>query len=331
MRPPLLPRPPLRPRRLTDAAPAGSAFTSSRLIYAAAREGCLPARFGRLHARTQTPLSAMGLQAGLTTAFVVLGGGFRRLVNFSVVAAWTFYFLTVRALGLDFGCEGWLIGVGASQVLGVLVLRVKEPELERCVCSWASLGDAESTLCRPYKTWITTPLIFCGVRRARHVAPSQPRHPVLTAAPHQVCVFLLSMPVKAAPTQALAAACFILAGVPVYYLAQRGAPSPCAAAVGARLPCVCVCVCVCFICVADGCCAAAVRNRVERLRAGEGWAAGGAVREDRIELVDSAREARFYSRRTRPYRRETARSTSARRAGWRDRVNTRTPKAARAG
>ena len=69
------------------------------------------------------------------------------------------------------------------------------------------------------------------------------RHPVLTAAPHQVCVFLLSMPVKAAPTQALAAACFILAGVPVYYLALRGAPSPCAAAVGARLPCVCV-VCV---------------------------------------------------------------------------------------
>ena len=96
-----------------------------------------------------------------------------------------------------------------------------------------------STLCRPYKTWITTPLIFCGVRRAR--PPSLPRHPVLTAAPHQVCVFLLSMPVKAAPTQALAAACFILTGVPVYYLAQRGAPSPCAVAVGARLPCVCVC------------------------------------------------------------------------------------------
>ena len=38
----------------------------------------------------------MGLQAGLTTTFVVLGGGFRALVNFSVVAAWTFYFLTVR-------------------------------------------------------------------------------------------------------------------------------------------------------------------------------------------------------------------------------------------
>ena len=40
-----------------------------------------------------------------------------------------------------------------------------------------------------------------------------------------------------------------------------------------------------------------MRDRVERLRAGraraEGWAAGGAVREDRIELVDSAREARF--------------------------------------
>ena len=105
---PLLSLFPPRPHsaELTHAH-TGSAFTSSRLIYAAGKEGYLPALFGRLHARLQTPLHAMGLQAGLTTAFVVLGGGFRALVNFSVVAAWTFYFLTVRRIpwGRDGG--GW--------------------------------------------------------------------------------------------------------------------------------------------------------------------------------------------------------------------------------
>lgn len=74
----------------------GSAFTSSRLIYAAGKEGWLPALFGRLHRRLQTPLNAMCLQASLTITFIVVGGGFRSLINFSVVAAWTFYFLTVR-------------------------------------------------------------------------------------------------------------------------------------------------------------------------------------------------------------------------------------------
>lgn len=37
----------------------------------------------------------------------------------------------------------------SRQVLGLVILRVKEPMLER-----------------PYKTWIITPLIFCAVRKA---------------------------------------------------------------------------------------------------------------------------------------------------------------------
>ena len=85
----------------------------------------------------------MLLQACLTSFFVLLGGGFRSLINFAVVASWAFYFLTV---------------------LGLVILRFKEPGLPR-----------------PYKTWITTPLIFCGV-----------------------ALFLLYMPVVAAPIQALA-------------------------------------------------------------------------------------------------------------------------------
>ena len=73
----------------------GSFFTSARLIYAAGRERYLPAMFGRLHKTRGTPLNAMLLQAGITTTFILLGGGFRSLINFAVVASWAFYFLTV--------------------------------------------------------------------------------------------------------------------------------------------------------------------------------------------------------------------------------------------
>ncbi|RDX56676.1 L-methionine transporter [Lentinus brumalis] len=138
----------------------GSSFTSARLIYVAGKEGYLPALFGRHNSMLKTPLNAMCLQAGLTIAFILVGGGFRSLINFAVVASWAFYFLTV---------------------LGLVILRVKEPMLER-----------------PYKTWIITPLIFCSV-----------------------CLFLLCMPIIAAPLEAMAVLGFVLAGVPVYYLTQR--------------------------------------------------------------------------------------------------------------
>ncbi|KAI0726492.1 L-methionine transporter [Fomitopsis betulina] len=195
----------------------GSAFTSSRLIYAAGKEGWLPALFGRLHRRLQTPLNAMCLQASLTITFIVVGGGFRSLINFSVVAAWTFYFLTV---------------------LGVLVLRVTEPTLER-----------------PYRTWITTPLIFCGV-----------------------CIFLLSMAIKAAPVQALAAVGFILAGVPVYYMTQRG-EEPSSPTAGTIVEAVTECL-----------------DRLRMRWSGSGvWEAFTPGQGDRIELINSARTDRFRS------------------------------------
>ncbi|KAI0818760.1 amino acid permease-domain-containing protein [Irpex lacteus] len=138
----------------------GSFFTSARLIYHAGKEGYLPALFGRYNTRLKTPLNAMCLQAAITITFIMVGGGFRRLINFAVVATWAFYFLTV---------------------LGLVILRVKEPLLER-----------------PYKTWITTPLIFCAV-----------------------CLFLLFMPIIAAPLEAMAVLGFVLVGIPVYYLTQR--------------------------------------------------------------------------------------------------------------
>lgn len=74
---------------------AGGTFTSARLIYVAGREGYLPAMFGRLHKSRKTPLNALLLHAALTIMYIVIGGGFRSLINFSVVASWAFYFLTV--------------------------------------------------------------------------------------------------------------------------------------------------------------------------------------------------------------------------------------------
>lgn len=74
---------------------SGSSFTTARLIYVAGKEGYLPALFGRHNSLLKTPLNAMCLQAGLTVTFILLGGGFRSLINFAVVASWAFYFLTV--------------------------------------------------------------------------------------------------------------------------------------------------------------------------------------------------------------------------------------------
>jgi amino acid transporter len=161
-------------------------FTSGRLVYVAGKEGYLPEIFGKIgvgkmadpHASTLrtrnwaskkmarmfgdeetglffTPVYAMVLNASLTALYILVGE-FGTLVTFYGVAGYTFYFMTV---------------------LGLIILRVKEPDLER-----------------PYKTWITTPIIFCCVS-----------------------LFLLSRAVFAEPTQTLIVIGFVAAGVPVYY------------------------------------------------------------------------------------------------------------------
>ncbi|OOQ91104.1 hypothetical protein PEBR_01191 [Penicillium brasilianum] len=97
----------------------------------------------------------------LYLALVLLGvyivvGGFSTLVTFYSVAGYAFYFVTV---------------------LGLVVLRIREPHLD---CS--------------YRTWITTPIIFgC------------------------VSLFLLSRAVIAEPLQTLIVVGFIITGIPVYY------------------------------------------------------------------------------------------------------------------
>ncbi|RDW83962.1 putative amino acid transporter [Aspergillus mulundensis] len=158
-------------------------FTSGRLVYAAGKEGYLPSLFGKLWTQGSTngsnrlqrrswpsklvsrvfgngtwigytPINAMALNSILTLLFIIVGE-FSTLVTFYGVAGYTFYFLTV---------------------LGLIVLRVREPHLER-----------------PYKTWISTPIIFCCVS-----------------------LFLLSRAVISEPLQTLIVVAFIVAGIPVF-------------------------------------------------------------------------------------------------------------------
>ncbi|EXJ62416.1 hypothetical protein A1O7_02851 [Cladophialophora yegresii CBS 114405] len=165
-------------------------FTSGRLVYVAGREGYIPALFGRigfggqpgpepatpLHKSRKrswlskslarvfgdesigmgyTPVNAMLLNMLLTMIYVVLGE-FGTLITFYGVAGYSFYFLTV---------------------LGLIVLRIREPHLER-----------------PYRTYITTPIIFCCVS-----------------------LFLVSRAVVNQPVQTVIVIAFVVSGVPVYY------------------------------------------------------------------------------------------------------------------
>ena len=160
-------------------------FTSGRLVYAAGKEGFLPGILGRIgmpgmveptscpqrkSCMTRvihrilgaddsgigfTPINAMVFNAVLCAAYIIVGE-FSTLVTFYGVAGYTFYFMTV---------------------LGLIILRVREPYLER-----------------PYRTWISTPIIFCCVS-----------------------LFLLSRAVFAKPGQTLIVIAFVVAGIPVYF------------------------------------------------------------------------------------------------------------------
>lgn len=160
-------------------------FTAGRLVYSAGKEGYIPTLFctiGLSNSSQQmrlprrpgssrghklihwmadeqgffyTPIPAMLLNAAITMIYIVVGD-FTTLTTFYGVASYLFYFLAV---------------------VGLIVLRVKEPELER-----------------PYKCWITTPIVFCCVS-----------------------LFLVSRAVFATPVQAAVVLVFIAAGMPLYW------------------------------------------------------------------------------------------------------------------
>ncbi|CCG82589.1 putative Amino acid transporter [Taphrina deformans PYCC 5710] len=101
-----------------------STFTTARLVAVSGEQKELPAAFGRLHPRTNTPINAILLQLGLMSIYIAVGD-FERLVTFYGVSAWIFFFATV---------------------FGSILLRIKQPDL-----------------IRPYKTWLATPIVFCCV------------------------------------------------------------------------------------------------------------------------------------------------------------------------
>jgi amino acid transporter len=161
-----------------------STFTSGRLVYSASKESYIPELFStigfsksaqrmRLPRRTSrskrlaswfadeqgfffTPIYALVLNLTLTTIYIVIGD-FQTLTTFYGVACYLFYF---------------------AAVCGLIILRVKEPDLER-----------------PYKCWMTTPVIFCCVS-----------------------LFLVSRAIFAKPLQALVVFGFLLTGIPLYWL-----------------------------------------------------------------------------------------------------------------
>ncbi|RMY90938.1 hypothetical protein D0861_03371 [Hortaea werneckii] len=179
-------------------------FTAGRLIYSAGRENYIPSLFGsigltssssqhhhqpsRLSPSTKsgltsrllsliadsppnhhhhhpsaapggsffaTPIPALLLNLTLTSFYIALGD-FTTLTTFYGVASYLFYF---------------------ASVLGLLILRVKEPDLPR-----------------PYKCWILTPVVFCCVS-----------------------LFLLTRAIFAKPLQALVVLGFMAVGLGVFW------------------------------------------------------------------------------------------------------------------
>ncbi|CAO3637720.1 unnamed protein product [Cunninghamella blakesleeana] len=131
-----------------------SIFTGARIIYVSAKQGHLPSFLGKLNGNRHTPITAILLQLILTTLFILVGS-FRVLVNFYSVCAWLFYFLAVFSL---------------------LIFRYKEPELKR-----------------PYRVWLSTPILFC-----------------------LVALFLCTTPFIEAPLESLTAIGFLFISIPIW-------------------------------------------------------------------------------------------------------------------
>ncbi len=168
-----------------------TAFTSGRLVYAAGKEGLLPEFFGRIGfgGGAEPSMSTLRTKSWATKRLARLLGDVDTGLFFTPVNAIAFNALlaSVYIMVGEFGTLLTLYGVAGNSfyfltVLGLIVLRVREPNLER-----------------PYRTWISTPIIFCCVS-----------------------LFLLSRAVFVQPLQTVLVVAFVVAGVPVYYWRIRG-------------------------------------------------------------------------------------------------------------
>jgi L-type amino acid transporter 9 len=112
----------------------GNSFVAGRMTVAAAHKSWLPSPLGLVgqitsnsSSNSDAPLNALLLSTILSTLYILLGN-FRALLTFNGLGEYSFFFLTA---------------------FGALVLRWREPELER-----------------PYRPWLAIPGIFVIVRGA---------------------------------------------------------------------------------------------------------------------------------------------------------------------
>ena len=136
----------------------GCFLTSPRIYFAQARDGLFFQRFADVHPRHQTPSFAI-LAQGVWAAVLLVSGSYESLLDYAIFAIWLSY---------------------GMMVAGVIVLRIKQPDLPR-----------------PYRMWgyPVTPVVFVAI----------------------TCWFLVNMLITR-PTPSLAALLLIASGVPVYLL-----------------------------------------------------------------------------------------------------------------
>jgi APA family basic amino acid/polyamine antiporter len=139
----------------------GCFLTSPRIYFAQARDGLFFRKFANVHPQHQTPSFAIVAQA-LWAAVLLVTGSFESLLDYAMFALWLSY---------------------GAMVAGVMVLRMKRPDLDR-----------------PYRMWgyPATAILFLAI----------------------TAWFLGNMLVTR-PMPSLAGLAFILAGIPVYYFWTR--------------------------------------------------------------------------------------------------------------
>jgi APA family basic amino acid/polyamine antiporter len=139
----------------------GAFMTSPRIFFAQAHHGLFFSKFAEVHPQFRTPAFSIVAQA-VWSMVLLLSGTYQTLIAYAMMAYWFFYGL---------------------MVLGVMVLRVRRPELER-----------------PYKMWgyPVTPLLFLAVT-----------------------VGLIANTLVTQTKPALASFGLIAAGVPVYFFWRK--------------------------------------------------------------------------------------------------------------
>ncbi len=147
----------------------GCFLTSPRIYFAQARDGLFFRKFAEVHPRHQTPGFAIIAQ-GVWAAVLLLSGSYESLVDYAMFAIWLSY---------------------GFMVAGVIVLRIRRPELPR-----------------PYRMW---------------------GYPVTAVLFLLITVWFLGNMVVSRPLPSLAGLGLILTGVPIYFVWARQAHASAAA------------------------------------------------------------------------------------------------------